>query len=468
MHWEDSQQSDSFPYDFKIRLPLVLLIILYWLGQIWTTPYYTQSASGFTSYNRIIQSFDSLLQENMLVGGRFALYEAVLLCLGLYILLNYRGRGLEDKFSKHIYFISFAVVFISFVNPNNSFGLMKYYFTYEPRILLFYLFLLYVFLTIDKRYIGIIIYTFLKYGMIISISQALVASLLFLSGNGIIILNSASTLPNAEILNVLILFSSIALSVYFTTRIKSFLLITLLIHFVVFFSNRRTPVVVLFLTDLLILFYYSKFSILSLFKIIIAGCMIFLIYSLFIAKPHNSIEYYFLRIYSLFGSSYRGEYLSDMGHFEQTVKTFNSLFTGNPEFWGAGMRNDYFYVEGQTGYIHNNFIAVWALYGLQMTLFLFYILCVYLKNIIMLLKDSFMTNQFPVKSAVIFSMAMILIGDAFTGEYFCKHFCYASLFAFTLSILRLTTEDEYQIIALFEGRTSGEKLPDYSSREGVL
>lgn len=451
MKINDFHSDDIFAEKKPVGIFLKILIGLFWLAQIWTSPYYRKSDFINYNYNEIIMVIDGILQENTLIGGRFAIYELVLLFLGLTLITKYSSWGIRNKFAKRFYFISLIVVAISFFNPNNAFDQVKYLFTNDPRILIVYLFLLYSFLSVSKQYLGILLYTFVYYGLIAAAAQAAVSCVLFITGNGIYYISSATTLPNAEILNVLIVFSALSLSFYFKTGNLKYLLVVLLFHFTVLFADRRTPVYVLIFTDILIFLYYNKISISALLRVLFISTAAAGFYLLVISNDKFDLEYHFLRIFSLFSSSYQGDYINDMGHFEQTTQTFDTLIRNIGRFWGAGMRNSYYYVEGQSGYIHNNFAAVWALYGLHMTLFLFYLAGVYFKHVIVLISESVKGYSFPVKIAVAASSLMILLGDAFTGEYFCKHFSYMSLLCLSITFLLTTEKDEREIIFYLGG-----------------
>jgi hypothetical protein len=436
----------------KISFFLKALIILFWLGQIWTSPYYKKENYLDYGYNGIIIAIDAALQENTLVGQRFSLYEVVLFVLGIYLFIRYRGAGIEDKESRWFFIVSFFVVLISFLNPNNSFEQFKYLFANNPRLLLFYIFLLFTFLSIDKSHLCPVLYNFLKYGFIIALAQGVISSAYFILGKGIVFVGSTTTLPNAEILNVLILLSIIALSLFAKTKRIVFLLFTLIIHFTVFFANRRTPIIAMFLSDISLFIYYYRITLTSVLKLFALFILLYVLYYILLSYDKFNLEYHIARIYSIFSSSYYGKNLDDMGHFEQTQITFATLLGNLGQFWGAGMRNYYYYVEGQSSYIHNNFVVVWALYGLQMTLFLLYVLFVYIKHSIRMFKEPYGLRSYPVKAAVVFSSLMMLLGDAFTGEYFSKHFCFVSFFVLTITFLRLTAEDEDKIVLLFSGR----------------
>lgn len=435
-----------------ISIILKILIVLFWIGQIWTSPYYKKNNFTEYGYNSIIIFCDTVMQENTLVGERFSIFEVVLFVLGCYLFYRYRGMGMEDKESRWFFVISFLVVFVSFLNPNNSFDQFKYIFANDPRILLFYVFLLFTFLSISKTHLWIILYYFLKYGFIIALTQGVISSSLFIMGKGIIFIRSSTTLPNAEILNVLIIFSTIALSLFAKTRKIAFLLFAILIHFTVLFGDRRTPIIVMILSDMMIFIYYNKITLSALLKLTAVFVIIYAAYYLLLSYEKFDLEYHLARVYSIFSSSYQGKYIDDMGHLEQTQATFTTLLNNLDKFWGAGLRNYYDYVEGQSAYIHNNFVVVWALYGLHMSIFLLYVLYIYSKHTIRMFKESFISHNHPVKAAVIFSSIMLLIGDAFTGDYFCKHFCYVSLFVFAISFLRLTAEDEKKMLLMLSGK----------------
>jgi hypothetical protein len=445
-----------------IGIFLKVLIILFWLGQIWTTPYYKRNDFLDYGYNGIVMYIDSVLQENTLVGGRFSVFEVILFVLGSYLFYRYRGTGIEEKESRWFLLISFLAVFISFLNPNNSFDQFKYLFANDPRLLLFYFFLLFTFLSISKEHLWIILYNFVKYGFIIALTQGAISSALFIMGKGIYFIGSSTTLPNAEILNVLIILSTIALSLFAKTRRPAFLLFVLLIHFTVLFGDRRTPIIVMILSDLLIFIYYNKISVPAILKLLAIFVIIYAAYYLLLSYEKFDLGYHLARVYSIFTSSYQGKYIDDMGHLEQTQATFATLLNNLDKFWGAGMRNYYDYVEGQSVYIHNNFVVVWALYGLHMSLFLLYVLYTYLKHTVKMFKESFVLHNHPVKAAVVFSSMMLLIGDAFTGDYFCKHFCYLSLFVFSITFLRLTTEDEKKLLFMFSGKRIMNSTESYS------
>ncbi len=445
---------------------LKTLIALFWIGQIWTSPYVRGPDSSSLNYNPLFIFTDSILQENTLVGGRFSIYEIVLFLLGSALIFKYGNGGLKGRFAKKFFLISLAAVSISFFNPNNSFEQLKYFITLEPRMLLFYLFLLYAFLSIETNYREAITFAFISSGIIIASLLAVVSLFNFTAGKGIFYISAYTTLPNAEILNVMILLSAVSLAVYLRSRYVLYLIFVLLVHITVLFSDRRTPIVVMLLTDAVIFIYYNKISLITLIKTASITAVCLTLFFIFVPDEKPDFEYYFLRIWTLFSTSYQGEFLNDMGHYEQTARTFETLLNNADRFWGAGMRNSYYFVEGQSSYIHNNFAAVWALYGMHMTLFLFYVLWIYMRNVIKLIGESFKKHYYPVKAGVIIASLFILLGDAFTGEYFCKNFSYVSLFPLSISFLSLSSVDEAGLLLRFKGQRN--ILPAYRKAEAGL
>lgn len=441
----------SAPYEendrYKTGIVLKVLIVLFWIIQFWTTPYLRGEDFSKMNYNPLFGRLDMLLQEETLLGQRFALMEFILAALMIVLVKKYGIGWFTEQASRRLFFVSAFVIGLCFLNPNNSFDQLKYLFTYAPRILLLFLAMLFVFSRIKKEGFLEIMHDFIYYGFWVGLSQAVVSSLLFISGNGVKFLGSATTIPHAEIVNIMVIFSAIALSIYLSSHRKVFLLIVVIFHFTIFFADRRTPLAILLIIDLMILFYYRKTGTKLFFKSILAGGMLFLIYYFINKETAIDIEYFFLRIYAVFGGNIKeyGDNFTDMGHWEQTALTFTTLFSNFEIFWGGGMRNYMFFVAGQSAYIHNSFAAVWAYYGIPMTLFLFYLVFVFGKRSLQYLRESKEDYSRTLTAPVMFSYLMILVGDAFTGEYFSKHFVYAALFALILSFFRLDAEDEKRI-----------------------
>ena len=430
--------------NLKSGLLLRILIVLFWIVQFWTSPYLRGDDFSKMNYNPLLGRLDTLLQEETLLGERFAMMEVLFVILLIVLIKKYGLGRFTEQVSSKIFFIALFIVGLCFLNPNNSFDELKYLLSYAPRILIFFIVMLFVFMRLNKEGFVEVMHDFIYYGFWVGISQAAVSSLLFISGNGVKFLGSSTTIPHAEIVNVMVIFSSLALSLYLSSHRKVFLLIAILFHFTIFFADRRTPLAILIIIDLLILYYYRKTGSRLFFKGILAGGMLFGIYYLLNKETAIDIEYFFLRIYAVFGGNIKeyGDNFTDMGHWEQTAQTFSTLFSNIDIFWGGGMRNYMFFVQGQSAYVHNSFAAVWAYYGIPMTLFLFYLLFLFAKKTISYLRESGEKYSRSITAPIIFSYLMILAGDAFTGEYFSKHFVYAALFTLILSFFRLNEEDE--------------------------
>jgi hypothetical protein len=425
-------------------IPLKILIIFFWIIQLWTSPYYDAEKFAQKNYNFLFGWFDSLLQADTLVGKRFAWLEVTLLLLGLILIKKYGIKKFNEKISKRIFFISLFIVLLCFLNPNNSFDELKYLFSYQPRILLLFIFLLFIFMSVNKQGLVSALYYFILYGFIVAITQAFISSLLFAGGNGVKFLGSDTTLPHSEILNVMVIFNALALSLYLKLHRKFYLLIVLLFHITIIFADRRTQTAILMIVDLMVFLYYRRTgSRLFLKSIAVVGAILTLFYFLN-EKAAVDIEYFTLRIYAVFGGKIReyGQNFTDMGHWEQTALTFSTLFSNLNIFWGGGLRNDMFYVYGQSSYIHNSFAAVWAQYGIPMALYLLFVLQLFGRRSFVYLKETSRISDHPILAPIVFSYTMILVGDVFTGEYFSKHFVYTALFVFVISFLRLNKVDE--------------------------
>jgi len=431
----------------KVKLPLKILIGLFWIIQFWTTPYMNGWEYFKMNYNPLFGWLDRILQEDSLLGKRFALLEVILYLLLFLLIKNYGRNNLSERFSKRIFIVSLIVVIFCFINPNNSLDELKYFLSYEPRILIFFMIALYVFMSIPKEGLIATSYYFILYGMIVGVSQAVVSTSLFLTGNGVKFLGSTTTIPHSEIVNVMVIFSAISLSFYMYSHRKLYLFLVVLFHITIFFADRRTPLSILMIIDLMILYYYRKTgSRLLIRTIAVAALFILIIYILNINSTID-IEYFMLRIYAVFGGKIQeyGDNFTDMGHWEQTSATFATLFTNMNVIWGGGLRNYMFYVAGQSGYIHNSFVAVWAYYGLAMTLYLFYSLFIFTKRSFMYLRESKKDYSHVLMAPIAISYMMILAGDAFTGEYFSKHFVYSALFVLVLALMRLDEKEEKYI-----------------------
>ena len=101
------------------------------------------------------------------------------------------------------------------------------------------------------------------------------------------------------------------------------------------------------------------------------------------------------------------------------------------------MRSGMNYVEGQSGYIHNSFVDVWAIYGLQMVLLYLFVFLIFLRKTV----SFYIKKTSPSKmiiAAVTFTYFMIIIGTAFTGEYIFKNFYYATQFVLIISAFKIS------------------------------
>ncbi len=402
------------------------------------------------NYNPLFGTLDNILQEDTLIGKRFALLELVLLLLGLFLVKNCGLNNLRERSSRKIFYISLIVVFICFINPNNSFDDIKYILSYQPRILIFFIFLLFIFMSVTKQGLTKVMYYFINYGIIIAVSQAVISTISFISGNGVKFLGSATTIPHAEIVNVMIIFCAVSLSLYLSSQKRIYLFLVLLFHITIFFADRRTPLAILLIIDLMVFYYYRKTGSKLLTKCIAASVLMVVVFYFLNEKTAIDIEYFILRIYAVFGGSIKeyGDNFTDMGHWEQTALTFSTMFSNLDVFWGGGLRNYMFFVYGQSAYIHNSFAAVWAYYGIPMTIFLIYILYLFVMRSFKYLRESSKKYDHPLLAPIVFSYMMILVGDAFTGEYFSKHFVYTALFVWILSFLRLNNIEEMAIYKL--------------------
>ncbi|MDD5570028.1 MAG: O-antigen ligase [Bacteroidales bacterium] len=428
----------------KLNYFFYFLLILFWLAQFSSTPYDIKTLYPFM---RIISS---IMMNADLIGHNITFFEIILYLIVMFLLFTFRSYYVYNKFFLRFYFFSVLIVIISFLNPNNSFDKLKYLITDEPRMLLFYLLFLYTFAFLRKDILAVLLKKTFNIGGYIVVLIAVYILINFILGNGIEYIGGKTTLPHAEILNSMIIFQGLFFLHYLIYKKNKFLYFSILMAFIVFLSSRRTPVFVMIIFNVILLFYVNKLNINKTFRIIISTVLI-LFAAVFTMKSLGiDIQYHFSRITSIInidtGSNELNneKYMDDAGHFTQTRETFSTMFHDIANrFWGAGMRNEMNYVEGQSGYIHNNFVVVWSIYGFHMSIFIFCVLFAFLRNsVLFFIKPLTKLNLFKVTVLSVFSL--IIIGDAFTGEYFFKHYVYVTQFVLVLCIFKIDeTNIEY-------------------------
>lgn len=424
------------------------LVIIFWLGQLWCSPYASFNMNldfgGNKLYahhlNFIMRYIDRVLDDPTLVGKRFSGYEVGLVALALYILVVFRDYRRYERFYLAFFSVSLMAVLLSFANPNNSFEDVKYLLTLQPRILYTYLLFLWTFSFLRSDVLSVILRKFFIIGSYTAIALAAYSLFAFVIGKGPMFFGHMTTLPNAEHLDLLSIFSAIFIVLFLRSGKKSYLAGAILFHLVVFFGDRRTQTAILLASDAMIAVYYLKNNLVQkLKKIMVTGLALTIVLLLTVSLSGAKFDYYFARFGSaLLPGSYTGKNLDDSGHWEQTTITFKTLFNNLDRldrFWGAGMRNEMNYVEGQSAYIHNSFAVVWAIYGLHMSVFYLFLLLVFLTKAISLYLGK-ITDANLIIAAVTFTYLMIIIGTAFTGEYIFKFFMYAPQLPLILSVFK--------------------------------
>jgi hypothetical protein len=428
------------------------LVVVFWLGQLWCSPYaeynnYLDMGNQYAAHlNPIMRIVDRILDDQSLVGNRFSLYEVSLVALACYILITFKDYRQPERSSIMFFGVSLFVVLLSLLNPNNSFNEVKYLITDEPRKLYLYLLFLYAFTFIRANVLAFILKKFFLIGSYAAIALAAYSLFYFLIGKGPLLNGSMTTLPNAQNLDLLIIFSSIFLALYLNSRKKIYLIYVILFHLVVIFGDRRTQTAELIASDLMLMFYDSKDNIgVKLTKCILPGMFVAGIVFIITWVANIDVGYFLERFYSaLLPQKYYYGWYGDAGHWEQTFTTFKTLFANLDKFWGAGMRNEMNYVEGQSGYIHNSFVVVWAVYGLHMTLFYFFLLLLFLKRAVSFyFRDINASNM--ITASVVFTYLAIISGSAFTGEYVFKQFVYATQLVLIICSLKIDEESRLYI-----------------------
>ena len=433
------------------------LVIVFWLGQLWCSPYasFDNNLAMGTPYshhlNPIMRIIDRVLDEPSLVGNRFSKYEVSLVVLALYIFMKFKNYMCREKFYVIFFGVSLLAVLVSLINPNNSFDKIKYLLTYQPRVLYVYILFLYTFTFLRSDVLSIILKKFFIVGSISAICLAVYSLFAFLIGKGPILFGHMTTLPNAEHLDWMSIFSAVFLALYFKDRKKIYLAYVLLFHLVVFFGDRRTQIGVLLASDVMLIAYYLKENLmLRLPRFLIPGLLLFLAVFVVVNVLDMDISYYYDRVCGIFfPERYYDARFSDGGHFDQTTTTFKTLLSNLDKFWGAGMRNEMNYVEGQSGYIHNSFVDVWAIYGLHMVLFYLFVFLIFLRKTV----SFYIKKTSPLKiivAAVTFTYFMIIIGTAFTGEYIFKNFYYVTQFVLIISAFKIN-ENTFKLTSVSRG-----------------
>lgn len=420
------------------------LVVVFWLGQLWCSPYATFGSnlslgSPYAHHlNPIMKIIDRVLDEPSLVGNRFSIYEVSLGVLALYMFMKFKNYMREEKFYVIFFGVSLLTVLVSLINPNNSFDKIKYLLTFQPRILYLYLLFLYSFTFLRADVLSIILKKFFVIGSSAAIVLAAYSLLFFLIGKGPMFHGHMTTLPNSEHLDWMIIFSAIFLVLYLNGGKKSYLVYVILFHLVVIFGDRRTQTVALISSDVMMTVYYLKGSLVrKLRRVLVPGSILLIVVFIIVWMADVNVSYFFERVYAaLFPKKYYYGWFSDMGHWDQTSTTFKTLLANLDKFWGAGMRNEMYYVKGQTGYIHNSFVVVWAIHGLHMTLFYVFVFLLFLKKTISLYLGKTSESNMII-AAVAFTYFMIIIGTAFTGEHIFKHFTYATQFVLIISAFKL-------------------------------
>jgi hypothetical protein len=424
------------------------LVVIFWLGQLWCSPYasfdnnleYGGNPLYAHHLNFIMRYIDRFLDDFTLVGKRFSRYEVCLGAMSLYILVVFKKFRRMEKFPAIFFFVSLLTVLLSLLNPNNSFDDVKYLLTIDPRILYLYVLFLYSFTFLRADVLSVILKKFFVIGSYAAIILAAYSLFFFMIGKGPVFFGHMTTLPNAEHLDLLAIFSAIFLVLYLRSRKKSYLTYVILFHLVVIFGDRRTQTAILLSSDVMILAYYLKENMFKkLRKFIFTGSILAIGVLLIVWVSGIDASHYFARFHSVFATeSYSGALYSDSGHWEQTTATFKTMLDNLDKldrFWGAGIRNEMNYVEGQSAYIHNSFVAVWSIHGLHMSIFYILLLAVFLYKTISLYLGK-ISESTMIIAAVTFSYLMIIIGTAFTGEFIFKNFLYAPQVALILSVFK--------------------------------
>lgn len=428
-------QENANLFSRKFNIFFTGLIFLFWVGQFLTTPY---SRVDIYPYMRII---DSYFSDSEVFGFKgITLNEMVIYALICYIFLSFRKYYVKDSFFWWFFWISFAMVLISFLNPNNKLTSIKYLITDEPRRFILYLILLFVFGFLRKDILAMVLRRFFVVGAYLAGILSIIWLGTFLLGFGVFFLYSKATLPHAEILNWFIVFQIFFLFLFFKTTRYRYLFLTLVLFIMIFFGDRRTPNMVMIMSNVAFIAYCYRLSIIRILKIILITVLLAGIFFSVLKKININTDYFMNRVTGVLVNENKEtnqvKYYDDEGHLTQTLTTFGTMLANLDRFWGGGFRNVMFPVEGQTAYIHNNFVVVWALYGLHLTLFLALCFLIIGQRILnMFFKARSYVNV--IKTGIFIVFFFLIIGDAFTGEYFLKHVVYIPAFVLMLVTIKL-------------------------------
>ncbi|MCE5336498.1 MAG: hypothetical protein LLG06_18125 [Desulfobacteraceae bacterium] len=435
--------------DRRVGFVFYSLVVVFWIGQFWCSPYasaenHLELGNIYASYmNPLMRFIDSILEEQTLVGKRFSLYEICLGALAFYMVVTFQSCRRPTRFHLVFFFISVLTVVVSMLNPNNSFSQLKYLLATQPRILYLYLFFLYSFIFLRVDVLSALLQKFFKVGAITALALAFYTSMAFILGQGPVLLGSSTTLPNSFHLDLMALFSTVFLAIYLNTKKRNYLWCVILLHFVVLFGDRRTQVVILLSSDCLMAAYYLKGeSFIRILKVLLVlGLTLSAVATMLVWVLDLKVGYFVERFTSLFISTeaVKDDLFSDSGHKEQTIATFVTLLENLDKFWGSGMRNELAHVEGQSAYIHNSFVAVWAAFGLHMVIFYFFVLLVFVKKAISLFLSE-RNKSTMIAASVTFTFLMTIVGSAFTGEYLFKQIMYVVELPLVIGALSYSTE----------------------------
>lgn len=424
--------------DGKLSSIYSIIILILWIGFIYA-PFDTFATGNNLTF------FQEFFYRSY---AKFDILQTVAI---LFLIYCFRLKRFPIRINFLTVFLIASVIFylLCLLNPNNSLSLIEYLYHYDSFNLLYLLVLAYAIFNIDKDDYIQLYNQIVEIGMYVLLFRCIQSILVYFVGQRLYFNEIyPSSIPQMDILIYISLFQILALIKFLTTKDKLYLLYIIIFLCTLILSYRRSALFLALIADLFLLVYY--FKVLSQRKNILkilAGSigLIFFLYTLFQAFMPDKVDDFIKRYAGAFSYLSKDEVLnenySDSGHLEQSILTTKIFLAKSGEiFWGAGMGNQPFFVEGQyasdedVGGIHNSYVLAWATWGIFASI---YLLLITSMIIYMLIKFYIAKmDNLLLAGSFIYLSCLLLLGWT-NGILFMLHLPYVVTFVITISIVKL-------------------------------
>jgi len=401
----------------KITL-LRILFILIWIGLFFASTDGWALTGGFSdkSLNKV-NIFQIIYNEPFLLSNNnwITLFEILVVIFIVHLLALKSNTKIKQTSIKIVFFLSTFVFLLNLINPNNNVSFIYLFISKDIRHFYISILLMYSLAKITEEKRKDIILDFWRCGGIVIFIGSLFYFMLFTFGYGMIWLGRDVTITYGDTLRIIGIFHCLLLMLYLKTKNTNYILTAILLFVVMFFSFRRTILIVSIAFDFVALFIFyiqaptkrliSTFSVIS-FILSIS------IYNFFSGVFEKYFGENFERILSAFNYIFRinssNFILSDSGHLDEsiygTIFFFNEV---NERFWGGGVGGNRINFGLVTEKIHNSFVNVWSIYGLHFTIYLVLLVFLLVYEIFRLRNEKKMLMRMQIKVLIIL---LIVVG----------------------------------------------------------